>query len=233
MKSQKRTSKINTLNIIGKGLSIKDFDMQDLYGDVMAINDAIHIVPDAMYCVFWDEKTQNKEYLHDIAKKVNKDVITISINENKADLQYVNYGSSNKWADVRSLDCNIIPNVNLTGLMALAVAIRLQYRKIYLFGIDGKRWGDVDHYDGTKTKWDTDKWTKYNKYYVEYIRDADITNVINPEYPSVVEGVKRITYEQYREIANKKRAINNVIADDVREGTATSRKEIHKKTNKK
>lgn len=173
----------NTLNIIGRGASLKDFDFTKLNGDVMAIN---HLpqVDKLNYVVYWDRN------MYDRIKDTTAEIISIEPNEGFCDICYKNRGKAPNFNDGE------VGNVNLSGWIAINAALKLGYTEIYLFGYDGGTTHGT-HYDVQDTDKRGDSYKKYNDDFNMFTGLADIHNVINPEMKSNLVCFPNITYDEY------------------------------------
>ena len=176
----------DTVTIIGKGISLKDFDFTQVEGDVMAIN---HLpqVDKLDYVVYWDADT------YDRIKDTTARIISCDHNEGKCDICYKNRGG-----EAVNLNEGEVGNVNLSGWIAINAALQLGYTEIYILGYDGGTKYGV-HYDVDDTDKRGDSYKLYNDKFALFVGFADIHNVVNPEYDSEINCFPKITFDEYYE----------------------------------
>ena len=173
----------NTISIIGKGASLKDFDFSKVKGDVMSINHTPQ-VDKLDYVVYWDRS------MYDRIKGTSAEIISCTHNEGFCDICYKNEG------DTVNLEAGKVGNVNLSGWVAINAALQLGYTEIYLLGYDGGTKHGV-HYNDQLTDKRGDSYKRYNEKYSCFVDLADIHNVVNPEIDSEIDCFPKITYDEY------------------------------------
>ena len=175
--------KTGIINILGRGGSLKDFDFSLIEGDVMAVN---HLpeVDNLKHVVYWDPWAYEK------IKDTDATIHSIEINKGKCDVCYKNRGSE------VNLNAGEVGNINLSGWMAINVALHLGYTEIYLFGYDGGNQNGT-HYDNDVKDHRDDSYKRYNDKFEMFKGLADIHNVVNPYKPSNLVCFPNITFDEY------------------------------------
>lgn len=220
MKQQQQNLKENSISIVGRGNSLKGFDFSEIKGDIMCVNTALKDVPEAKYVVFWDDIMYDQiVFIPSKAKRITTGVYP---NANRGDIPM--------WHDNEKKFKNCpegnIPNINLSGVMAVAAAINLGYKNIYLFGFDGKRSNNSDHYNGIDGRGVDGVYEKFNDDYAQFNEFANIQNVQMNGIDSEIRHIKKITYEQYSEIFRKDRNVTVRVNDVLPDGTKPASKKI-------
>jgi len=199
---------IRELYIIGKGTSLTDFNFLSLWGkDIMGINDVYRKVPrlKCRYICFWDS-------IDTILKdKWQFDVVTVDHNrkrarelqkEHKIGGELILLKTSDKGFDKEKKQ---IPNINLSGIIAIYAGAIIGYNRLFLLGFDGGYSGDRARFidDGEYKIPTSYTYEKYNSKYPKIDR-VEIINVINPECPSKITKYKTINYEQLYKYLRRK-----------------------------
>jgi len=109
-------------NIIACGNEVKNFDLSTLKGDVMVINGAITLYPNAKYFIALDA------IVFERYDKWLKDFKGIKFNDRQI---------------TRTTQIPQYPKVNLTGYSAIRTAQELGYKTINLIGFGAKGTGDA------------------------------------------------------------------------------------------
>jgi hypothetical protein len=187
--------KLKSCNIIATGESLNGFDLRLIdkcRKDNICINNSFkHVLCD--HLVYWDENFYPRAAWHDryhysLAKNVNK---------------YRRYIQLRQTNEQRlSFEQGKVCNINLSGFMAINVAVHLGYKRIYLFGYDGGCRDNVHFYKDNTSKESASSYKDYNHLYHTFRQQADengieIINVINPLMSSFIDAFETIAFEDY------------------------------------
>lgn len=162
------------VNIIGRGTSTKGFDFSQVKGDVIGVNHIPDVGKKVDYVVYWDGG------VYDTIKHTDAKIVTIEPQYPNGDIFFKNKGNQ------VNLNDGEVGNINLSGWVAINVALHLCYEEIYLIGFDG---GNGENGDPYRVYNDRD--------FPKFVGFADIQNVVNPEHDSMIECFPKITYDEY------------------------------------
>lgn len=157
-----------TVTIIGGGPSLKDFDFQRVADPVIAVNDACYAHHSAIIVSIdasWHYRNGKylaayDGYLITDRETNRKDAIRIQYHEG------LKHENEFDWT---------MKAANLSGFVALAVALHLGAKKVVLLGYDGGYSGDANWYDNPNAA-TPEGYSGKNAYY-DIFKHHDIVNV--------------------------------------------------------
>lgn len=174
--------KNKVVTILGGGESLIGFNFGRVKGEVIAINYSVKNCFNAGMCVGLDSFFfQNNEELF----KDYKGILLTDREPKHERAVKVLYETVAMTLGERNLDWHL-QSANISGFMALAVALQLRAKKVFLLGFDGGYYKQSNHYYHNSNT-SSQEYEKLN-YHYEYFKDSPVVNVINPECKS------RITY---------------------------------------
>lgn len=177
---------LHTLYIVGKGPSLKGMDLKTpLYDKIVCgIND-VYTVVKCRYICHWDNSVK-------IITRPFQGIVW-SIRPHEVELRRLQEQKMIGWhktwinkGDDINLKDGTVPNVNLSGVLAISCAILEGFSTVYLLGFDGGYTGTVARWFNSQTPYpESEAYEKYNQHYEKFLKyDVRIVNVINPEIPS-------------------------------------------------
>ncbi len=182
--------------IVGKGSSLAGLDLNRMLKGrtVCGINDVYKVVRCDIIC-FWD----NPRYLYEFHGRV----WTIDVHRRMME-QYCSAGRINSFltfcnhgTDV-DMKAGTVPNINLSGILAVSCAILQGYKTIYLFGFDGGYTGKAVFFNSETKHPESKVYEKYNDAFSIFLdKGAKIINVVNPDNESRIVCFEKMNYAEF------------------------------------